>query len=123
MATRFERDLTLWDTLSGAHLIVIATFGAGPTGVATIEEIALMVLTETWIPVEHMSEAMLVQTLTQEARRFIKGRAGVLHWILVVVFQADLARLRTGHGPENMAVIKHMAFNLLQTASPTTSLK
>jgi predicted transposase YbfD/YdcC len=46
-----------------------------------------------------------------------------LHWVLDVVFRDDLARLRTGHGPENMAVIKHMAMNLLREAEPTTSLK
>ncbi len=45
-----------------------------------------------------------------------------LHWILDVVFHDDLARLRTGHGPENMAVIKHMAMNLIRQAKPTTSL-
>jgi hypothetical protein len=31
--------------------------------------------------------------------------------------------LRTGHAPENMAVVKHMAMNLLHRAKPTTSLK
>ena len=41
-----------------------------------------------------------------------------LHWVLDVVFKDDLARLRTGHGPENMAVVKHMAMNLLATPSP-----
>jgi predicted transposase YbfD/YdcC len=46
-----------------------------------------------------------------------------LHWTLDVVFRDDLARLRSGHGPENMAVVKHMALNLLQQAKPTTSLK
>ncbi len=46
-----------------------------------------------------------------------------LHWVLDVVFRDDLARLRTGHGPANMAVIKHMAINLLRRAEPTTSLK
>ncbi len=46
-----------------------------------------------------------------------------LHWILDVVFHDDLTRLRTGHGPENMAVIKHMAMNLIRQAKPTTSLK
>ena len=46
-----------------------------------------------------------------------------LHWVLDVVFHDDLARLRTGHGPENMAVVKHMALNLLRQAKPTTSLK
>jgi predicted transposase YbfD/YdcC len=46
-----------------------------------------------------------------------------LHWVLDVVFHDDLARLRTGHGPENMAVVKHMAMNILRQATPTTSLK
>ncbi len=46
-----------------------------------------------------------------------------LPWVLDVVFHDDLARLRTGHGPENMAVVKHMAMSLLHQAKPTTSLK
>src|SRR3954464_6252484 len=46
-----------------------------------------------------------------------------LHWVLDVVFHDDLARLRTGHGPANMAVVKHMALNLLKQAKPTISLK
>ncbi len=46
-----------------------------------------------------------------------------LHWVLDVVFRDDLARLRTGHGPENMAVVKHMAMNLLRQARASTSLK
>jgi hypothetical protein len=43
--------------------------------------------------------------------------------VLDVVFHDDLARLRTGHGPENMAVVKHMALNLLNVAAKTDSLK
>ena len=46
-----------------------------------------------------------------------------LHWVLDVVFHDDLARLRTGHGPENMAVVKHMAMNILRQDKPTTNLK
>ena len=46
-----------------------------------------------------------------------------LHWVLDMVFHDDLARLRTGHGPANMAVVKHMALNLLKQAKPTISLK
>ena len=46
-----------------------------------------------------------------------------LHWVLDVVFRDDLTRLRTGHGPANMAVVKHMALNLLRQAKPTLSLK
>ena len=46
-----------------------------------------------------------------------------LHWVLDVVFRDDLARLRSGNGPANMAVIKHTALNMLNQAKPNTSLK
>ena len=46
-----------------------------------------------------------------------------LHWIMGVVFRDDLYRLRTGHGPWNMATVRHMAVNLVRTASGRHSLK
>ena len=46
-----------------------------------------------------------------------------LHWTLDVVFHDDLARLRTDHAPENMAIVKHMAVNMIRAAKPTTSFK
>ena len=46
-----------------------------------------------------------------------------LHWVLDVVFHDDLARLRTGHGPENMATVRHMAVNLVRDAHGQHSLK
>jgi predicted transposase YbfD/YdcC len=58
--------------------------------------------------------------------RAVRGHWGIenrLHWVLDVVFKDDLSRLRTGHAPENMAVVRHMATNLLHKAKPTTSLK
>lgn len=58
--------------------------------------------------------------------RAVRAHWGIknnLHWTLDVVFRDDLARLRTGHGPRNMAVVRHMALNLLSQAKPTTSLK
>jgi predicted transposase YbfD/YdcC len=58
--------------------------------------------------------------------RAVRGHWGIenrLHWVLDVVFRDDLARLRTGHGPANMAVVRHMAVNLLRQAKPTVSLK
>lgn len=58
--------------------------------------------------------------------RAVRAHWGIenrLHWTPDVVFRDDLARLRTGHGPENMAVVRHMALNLLSQAKPTTSLK
>ncbi len=46
-----------------------------------------------------------------------------LHWVLDVVFHDDLARLRTGNGPQNMAVVKHMAMNLVRNPKDNHSLK
>jgi predicted transposase YbfD/YdcC len=58
--------------------------------------------------------------------RAVRAHWGVenrLHWVLDVVFHDDLARLRTGHGPENMAVVRHMVLNLLNKTAKTDSLK
>jgi hypothetical protein len=43
--------------------------------------------------------------------------------VLDVVFHDDLARLRSAHGPANMALVKHTALNLLTQAKPIASLK
>lgn len=45
-----------------------------------------------------------------------------LHWVLDVVFHDDLMRLRTAHGPANMATIKHAALNLIRAIPDTASL-
>ena len=46
-----------------------------------------------------------------------------LHWVLDVVFHEDLSRLRSGHGPQNMATVRHIALNLLRGAKDKHSLK
>ncbi|MSP89984.1 MAG: transposase family protein, partial [Alphaproteobacteria bacterium] len=46
-----------------------------------------------------------------------------LHWVLDVVFHDVLARLRTQYGPHNMAVVKHMAINLVRNPMDKHSLK
>ena len=46
-----------------------------------------------------------------------------LHWTLDVTFKEDLSRLRTGHGPLNMAVVRRFAFNLLRRVDDKKSLK
>jgi hypothetical protein len=43
--------------------------------------------------------------------------------VLDVVFQDDLARLRTGFGANYMAIVKHMAMNLLRHPKDKHSLK
>ena len=58
--------------------------------------------------------------------RAVRAHWGVenrLHWVLDVIFHDDLARLRSGFGPENMAVVKHMTMNLLRNPKDRHSLK
>jgi predicted transposase YbfD/YdcC len=71
----------------------------------------------------YLSSAKLDAEAFARAVRSHWGIENRLHWVLDVVFKDDLTRLRTGHAPENMAVVKHMAMNLLRQAKPTISLK
>ena len=46
-----------------------------------------------------------------------------LHWTLDVVFHDDLRRNRKGHGAVNMAIVRHLAFNLVRAVADKRSLK
>ena len=46
-----------------------------------------------------------------------------LHWRLDVVMNEDQSRTRLGHGPHNMAVLRHMALNLMQSDPSKSSLR
>jgi len=46
-----------------------------------------------------------------------------LHWSLDVTFGEDQCRLRSGHGPQNMAIVRHIVMNLMRTTRTRSSLK
>ncbi len=52
-----------------------------------------------------------------QATRSHWGIENGLHWCLDVAFHEDDSRIRSGYAPQNMAVIRHMALNLLSRES------
>jgi predicted transposase YbfD/YdcC len=53
----------------------------------------------------------------QLLQRVIRSHWGVenrLHWVLDLAFHEDRSRVRTDHAPENLAIIRHLALNLLR---------
>lgn len=69
----FENDLSLWNATEGSHLMLIGTFGAGPTGILSLQEVAFMTCNQDWIPIENTYEDRLVTALSKSGRRFVKG--------------------------------------------------
>lgn len=61
-----------------------------------------------------------ISSLESDARRLLQairshwGIENGLHWVLDIAFREDDSRIRVDHAPENMAVLRHIALNLLK---------
>ncbi len=57
--------------------------------------------------------------------RGARGHWGVesMHWLLDVEFKDDLSRYRTGHGAENMAIVRRFALGLVRANKAKGSVK
>ncbi|MBY3101294.1 DUF1173 domain-containing protein [Rhizobium laguerreae] len=70
---RFETELMLWQASDTPHLMAIMTIGGSPAGITTIHEIALMVVTEQWLPIENAFEQRLVERIARSPAKSVKG--------------------------------------------------
>jgi predicted transposase YbfD/YdcC len=53
-------------------------------------------------------------TLLAQAIRSHWGIENSLHWVLDVTFREDRSRIRNGHGPENIGLLRRLSLNLLK---------
>ena len=61
-----------------------------------------------------------ISSLPADAQAILKAKRShwkienQLHWVLDIAFREDDSRVRKDHGPENLAVLRHLALNLLK---------
>ena len=61
-----------------------------------------------------------ISSLAAPAKTILKSKRthwsieNQLHWVLDIAFREDASRVRKDHAPENFAILRHMALNLLK---------
>jgi len=99
------------------------------------DDVARLTTRDSWQDLQSIgmveSERQIGSKTSQKTRYFITSRPAdvrafatrvrghwqienQLHWRLDVILAEDDAHIRVNHGPENMAVLRHMAINLLK---------
>lgn len=73
MLKRFADELELWQADEQGHLMVIATFTVGRTGLASVQELSMAMTDEHWLPYESEADKLLLDTAIRAHRRFTKS--------------------------------------------------
>jgi hypothetical protein len=73
MLKRFADELELRQADEQGHLMVIATFSVGRTGLASVQELSVAMTDEHWLPYESAADKLLLDTAIAGHRRFTKS--------------------------------------------------
>jgi predicted transposase YbfD/YdcC len=74
---------------------------------------------------ETIKTRFYISSLQADAKRILRatrqhwGIENRLHWVLDIAFNEDRSRVRKDHAPANLAVLRHMAVNLLKQETST----
>jgi predicted transposase YbfD/YdcC len=105
-----------WTTSDPEYLAYIASL-AGWSGLQSIGMIEAKRRTKEGTTIKRR---YFISSLESNAKRLlsaVRGYWGIenkLHWVLDLAFREDESRVRKGNGPENFAVLRHIALNLLR---------
>ncbi|WP_211754571.1 DUF1173 family protein [Nocardioides gansuensis] len=69
----FRDELELWQIDENGHLMVIATFSLSRCGLATAEEVSLVMTDHNWLPYESQPDKLLLHVAIGQHRRFSKS--------------------------------------------------
>ena len=87
---------------------------------AGLKSIAMVISTRIIDGVETRHVRYYISTLSSDAQRILHASRrhwaieNELHWVLDVALQEDHSRVRKDQAPENFAVLRHIALNLLK---------
>jgi len=87
---------------------------------STIQSISLVIGERMINGVSSSEKRYYISSLPPEAETILNsarthwGIENELHWVLDIAFREDESRIRQGHAPENMAVLRQIALTLLK---------
>jgi hypothetical protein len=70
---RFEAELMLWQSTETSHMMAIMTIAGTAAGIVTVNEIAVMTVTEQWLPIENAYDQQLIERVARLRTRSVKG--------------------------------------------------
>jgi len=87
---------------------------------ANLQSIVMMVRKRILDGEETVKTCFYISSLAADAHRILQATRqhwsieNGLHWVLDIAFNEDRSRVRKEHAPANLAVLRHMAVNLLK---------